>query len=76
MDDLKSAFDWCLMNNISLVNLSFGTTHFKDKGIIRQLVNQYANKGLITVSYTHLDVYKRQILDQMDDTLGGLDFKV
>ena len=40
VDDLKSAFDWCLMNNIRLVNLSFGTTHFKDKGIIRQLVNQ------------------------------------
>ena len=33
VDDLKSAFDWCLMNNIRLVNLSFGTTHFKDKGI-------------------------------------------
>jgi len=27
VDDLKSAFDWCLMNNIRLVNLSFGTTH-------------------------------------------------
>ena len=24
VDDLKSAFDWCLMNNIRLVNLSFG----------------------------------------------------
>lgn len=34
VDDLKSAFDWCLMNNIRLVNLSFGTTHFKDKGIM------------------------------------------
>ncbi|MFR2620997.1 MAG: S8 family serine peptidase [Clostridia bacterium] len=52
VDDLKSAFDWCLMNNIRLVNLSFGTTHFKDKGIIRQLVNQYANKGLIIIAAT------------------------
>lgn len=52
VDDLKSAFDWCLMNNIRLVNLSFGTTHFKDKGIIRQLVNQYANKGLSIIAAT------------------------
>lgn len=50
--DLKSAFDWCLMNNIRLVNLSFGTTHFKDKRIIRQLVNQYANHGLVIVAAT------------------------
>ena len=37
---------------IRLVNLSFGTTHFKDKGIIRQLVNQYANKGLSIIAAT------------------------
>lgn len=49
---LKSAFDWCLSNNIRLVNLSFGTTHFKDKSIIRQLVNQYANRGIIIVAAT------------------------
>ncbi|MFW5651038.1 MAG: S8 family serine peptidase [Acetivibrio ethanolgignens] len=52
VNNLKSAFDWCLMNNIRLVNLSFGTTHFKDKSIIRQLVNQYVNKGLIIVAAT------------------------
>lgn len=52
MNDLKSAFDWCLMNNIRLVNLSFGTTHFKDKSLISQLVNQYVNKGLIIVAAT------------------------
>lgn len=52
VNDLKAAFDWCLANNIRLVNLSFGTTHFKDKGIIRRLVNQYVNKGLIIVAAT------------------------
>lgn len=49
---LKSAFDWCLSNGIKLVNLSFGTTHFKDKRAIRQIVNHYVNKGLIIVAAT------------------------
>lgn len=52
VNDLKAAFDWCLMNNIRLVNLSFGTTHFKDKKIIRQVVNRYVNKGLVIVAAT------------------------
>ena len=76
VDDLKSAFDWCLMNNIRLVNLSFGTTHFKDKGIIRQLVNQYANKGLINVHGSGLT--KKELLllerekDKLAKQLGGI----
>lgn len=49
---LKSAFEWCLSNGIRLVNLSFGTTHFKDKRVIRQIVNRYVNKGLIIVAAT------------------------
>lgn len=49
---LKSAFEWCLSNGIRLVNLSFGTTHFKDKRAIRQIVNHYVNKGLIIVAAT------------------------
>lgn len=52
VDALEAAFDWCLMNNIRLVNLSFGTTHFKDKKIIRQVVNRYVNKGLFIVAAT------------------------
>lgn len=49
---LKSALEWCLSNHLRLVNLSFGTTHFKDKREIRQVVNQYANRGLIIVAAT------------------------
>lgn len=52
VSDLGAAFDWCLMKHIRLVNLSFGTTHFKDKSIIRQLVNKYANQGLVIVAAT------------------------
>lgn len=50
--DLKAALEWCLSNKIRLVNLSFGTTHFKDKSVIRQIVNHYANKGFIIVAAT------------------------
>lgn len=49
---LKAALEWCLSNNIRLVNLSFGTTHFKDKRLIQQIVNHYANRGLIIVAAT------------------------
>lgn len=49
---LKAALEWCLSNNIRLVNLSFGTTHFKDKSVIRQIVNHYADRGIIIVAAT------------------------
>lgn len=49
---LESALRWCLSNGIRLVNLSFGTTHFKDKGKILRTINHYANRGLIIVAAT------------------------
>ncbi len=52
VDALEAAFEWCMMNKIKLVNLSFGTTHFRDKNIIRRIVNKFANKGLIIVAAT------------------------
>lgn len=58
VNDLKTAFDWCLMNNICLVNLSLGTTHFRDKSCIRNIVNHYANKGLIIVAASANSGYK------------------
>lgn len=58
VNDLKTAFDWCLMNNICLVNLSLGTTHFRDKSYIRKIVNHYANKGLIIVAASANSGYK------------------
>ena len=37
VDKLKIALDWCYQNNIFLVNLSLGVTHFQDRTSIRDL---------------------------------------
>lgn len=49
---LESALEWCLSSGIRLVNLSFGTTNFKDKSVIMRTINHYANRGLIIVAAT------------------------
>lgn len=52
MDSLAPALEWCDQNGIRLVNLSLGTTHFRDKSIIRGIINHYAYKGMIIVAAT------------------------
>lgn len=52
VDSLSPALEWCYLNGIRLVNLSFGTTHFQDKSIIREVINHYAHKGIIIVAAT------------------------
>lgn len=52
VDSLSPALEWCYLNGIRLVNLSFGTTHFHDKSIIRKVINHYAYKGMIIVAAT------------------------
>lgn len=49
---LKPALEWCLLHQIKVVNISFGSTHFKDKEQIRALVNYYSAKGLVMVAAT------------------------
>lgn len=39
-----------LQNNIKIVNLSLGTTHFKEKDILKKLINRYTYKGLVFVA--------------------------
>lgn len=50
ISSLEPALEWCYENNIYLVNLSFGTTHFYDKTVIRDMVNRYANKGMLIIA--------------------------
>ena len=57
IDSLAPALEWCHQNGIRLVNLSFGTTHFHDKGIIRGIINHYAYKGMIIVAATSNNGY-------------------
>ena len=52
---IESSLDVCNKNNVKLVNISLGTTHFQDKRIVRRTVNHYANKGMILVAATSND---------------------
>lgn len=51
VDSLESALMWCYENGIYVVNLSLGTTHFLDKGVVRNIINKFANK-LVIISAT------------------------
>lgn len=55
---LQPALEYCYQNNIQLVNLSLGTTHFMDKAVIRHVINHYANKGMVIVAATANSGYK------------------
>ena len=35
VEKLEPALEWCCKNNIKIVNLSLGTTHFKEKDILK-----------------------------------------
>lgn len=50
IEKLRPAFEWCYQNGFQLVNLSLGTTHFQDRTALRDIVNHYANKGMIIVA--------------------------
>lgn len=56
--NLQFALEYCYQNNILLVNLSLGTTHFMDKAVIRNVINHYANKGMVIVAATANSGYK------------------
>lgn len=58
VDKLRIALDWCYQNNIFLVNLSLGMTHFYDKAVIRNVINYYANRGMIIVAASANSGYK------------------
>ena len=50
--NIYPALKWCYENQISLVNLSLGTTDFRDYEKLRCLINEYATKGMIIVAAT------------------------
>lgn len=58
IDKLGGALEWCYQNNIFLVNLSLGLTHFRDKAIIRDIINHYANRGMVIVAATANSGYR------------------
>ncbi len=50
VEKLEPALEWCYQNNIKLVNLSLGTTHYKERETLNRLINKYTYKGLVIVA--------------------------
>lgn len=50
VEKIEPALEWCYQNNIKVVNLSLGTTHFREKEKLNKLINKYTYKGLIIVA--------------------------
>lgn len=46
------ALEWCLRHEIKVINLSLGSTHFKDKELMRDIINQYTAQGLLIIAAT------------------------
>lgn len=55
--EIASSLDSCYKNDVILVNVSLGSTFFRDKKIVRRAINHYANKGLIIVAASSNDGY-------------------
>lgn len=52
INSISPALEWCYQNGIRLVNLSLGTTHFRDKNKMREIINHYVHKGMFIVAAT------------------------
>lgn len=50
IEKIEPALEWCYQNNINVVNLSLGTTHFKENERLNKLINKYAHMGLIIIA--------------------------
>jgi hypothetical protein len=52
-EKLVKSFEWCLNNDIKIINLSLGTVNSKDFIIIANWVQQLAKKGIIIIAATN-----------------------
>lgn len=46
------ALEWCLQHQIKVINLSLGTTNFKDKERLRNIISRYTAQGLLIIAAT------------------------
>lgn len=46
------ALEWCFKNHVRLINLSLGTSDFRNCEELRTLINEYVVKGLIIIAAT------------------------
>ncbi|MCI9127851.1 MAG: hypothetical protein HFG28_11835 [Eubacterium sp.] len=47
---LLLALEWCKNNSVDIINLSLGSTYFKDRRLLQELINECAYSGLIIVA--------------------------
>lgn len=50
IEKIEPALQWCYQNKIKIVNLSLGTTHFRENEKLNKLINKYAHMGLIIIA--------------------------
>lgn len=48
--DLIKALEWCCINHIKLINLSIGSTHFKDYPEISEIIHRISLEGVVVVA--------------------------
>ncbi|GMQ64902.1 hypothetical protein AN2V17_41420 [Vallitalea sp. AN17-2] len=49
INQLVKSLEWCMLNDIDVVNISLGSHYSKDKDILKKVINQVTEKGLIIV---------------------------
>ena len=49
-DRLFDALQWCLYNDVTIINISCGTEQLKQKIRIRQLINRLVKKGIVVIA--------------------------
>ncbi len=49
-EQLVKSIEWCADVGIRIVNLSLGTVHYKDRHVLRNVVNKAVKKGLIIIA--------------------------
>lgn len=50
IDSLILALEWCKNNDVDIVNLSLGSTYFKNKNSLLKIINQCVRSGMIIVA--------------------------
>lgn len=57
IQSLYTAFEWCIENDVDIINLSLGSVFFKDKRLLLDAVNRCVENGIIIVGATSNEGY-------------------
>ena len=57
VQSLCTAFEWCIENDVDIINLSLGSVFFKDKELLLNAVNHCAENGIVIIGATSNDGY-------------------